>query len=69
MRFDRERNMLEVPASWAEPGSWPSGAAAETGALEALAAELHALSAWCGGEGVSVLSRGDLAGRLRQAMA
>ena len=68
VRFDRERNMLEVPASWAEPASWPSGAAAETKALEALATELHALSAWCGGEGVSVLSRGDLAGRVRTAV-
>ncbi len=68
VRFDRERNVLEVPASWAEPGSWPCGAAAETAALEALATELHALSAWCGGEGVSVLNRGDLAGRLRTAV-
>ena len=65
VRFDRGRNVLEVPASWAEPGSWPSGAPAETKALEALAAELHALSAWCGAEGVSVLSRGELSGRLR----
>ena len=68
VRFDRERKMLEVPASWAEPASWPSGAAAETKALEALATELRALSAWCGGEGVSVLSRGDLAGRVRTAV-
>ena len=68
VRFDRERKMLEVPASWAEPGSWPSDATAETKALEALATELRALSAWCGGEGVSVLSRGDLAGHLRAAV-
>ena len=68
VRFDRERNVLEVPASWAELESWPNGAAAQTKALEALAAELRALSTWCGGEGVSVLSRGDLADRLRKAM-
>ena len=68
VRFDRQRNMLEVPASWAEPGSWPSNGEAETDALEALAAELRALCAWCGGEGVSVSSRGDLAGRLRTVL-
>ena len=68
VRFDRQRNMLEVPASWAEPGAWPSIGEAETDALEALAAELRSLSAWCGGEGVSVSSHGDLAGRLRKTL-
>ncbi|WP_419842376.1 winged helix-turn-helix domain-containing protein [Candidatus Poriferisodalis sp.] len=69
VRFDRARRRLEVPASWTEPASWPDERAAERTALEALAAELRALAAWCGGEGVSVLSGGDLAGRLRSAVA
>ncbi len=69
VRFDRDRGVLEVPASWAKPGAWPDGSAAEQGALEALATELRALSAWCGGEGMSVSPRGDLADRLRKTMA
>ena len=68
VRFDRDRGVLEVPASWAEPGAWPSGGEPETSALEALATELRSLSAWCGGEGVSVSSRGDLADRLGRAL-
>ncbi|WP_423916122.1 winged helix-turn-helix domain-containing protein [Candidatus Poriferisodalis sp.] len=69
LRFDRERGRLEVPAAWAEPGWWPTGDAAETDALAALATELNALSAWCGGEGVVIGSLGNLAGRLRRAIA
>ncbi len=69
VRFDRDRGVLEIPASWAEPGSWPSNGEAETDALEALAAELHALSAWCGGGAVAVSPHGDLASRLRRLLA
>ncbi len=68
VRFDRERGRLDVPASWAEPESWPNGNQAQADALGALAAELRALSRWCGGDGVSVSPRGNLAERLRAAL-
>lgn len=69
VRFDRDRRSLEVPAAWAEPEWWPSDTAAEGRTLVALASELHALSMWCGGEGVLIGSRGDLSDRLRHAVS
>ena len=67
VRFDRKRARLEVPAAWAEPGHWPADGPAQSDALEALTAELQALSGWCGGSGVALGRRGDLAERLRSA--
>ncbi|WP_419947152.1 winged helix-turn-helix domain-containing protein [Candidatus Poriferisodalis sp.] len=69
VRFDREHGRLEVPAAWTEPAHWPTGGSAQSRALEALRAELQALSRWCGGNGVTVGRRGDLADRLRGAIA
>lgn len=68
VRFDRARCRLEVPAAWAEPRWWPTNPSTEADALGALAAELRALSGWCGGGDIDVGPRGDLADRLRTVL-
>lgn len=68
VRFNREARCLEVPAAWGEPDVWPAAGPAESDALEALAAELHALARWCGAEAVAIAPHGTLAARLRSVV-
>lgn len=62
LKADRRAGVLRVQAAWAEPGA-PSETA------EQLAAELVSLGGWLGLGDVAVAERGDLAGRLRSALA
>ncbi|SER69639.1 hypothetical protein SAMN05443377_10682 [Propionibacterium cyclohexanicum] len=64
LRADRTHGVLQVLASWQEPGHpSPTGQIAE-----ALGAELTRLAAWLGLDGTEVLDRGDFSSPLRAAL-
>jgi len=53
VRFDRNRGVVDIPASWAEPGSWPSNGEADTDAGTNPAIGLRETVKMCAGSGPS----------------
>ncbi|HEX8661191.1 MAG TPA: crosslink repair DNA glycosylase YcaQ family protein [Brevundimonas sp.] len=62
LKSDRKAGTLLVQAAWREPDATPETAAR-------LAAELKRMAGWLGLEGVEVVGKGDLAGKLKSAIS
>jgi uncharacterized protein YcaQ len=62
LKADRQRNVLMVPGAFLQPG------ADVARVTEGLAAELRAMAAWLGLDGIDAGQRGDLAAELARAL-